>query len=57
MRDRDITACFKARGLRSIPTSTMVALTVFFHADAEKNFHLLPVSFWHLSNFRLGLPT
>ena len=31
---------FKARGLRSILTPPMMALTEFFHADTETNVHL-----------------
>ena len=35
---------FRARGLISIPTPPIEALTVFFHTDAETNDHLWPVS-------------
>ena len=35
---------FKARGLRSIPTPPMMALTVFFHADALTNVYPFPGS-------------
>ena len=34
---------FKPRGLRSLPTPPMVALTEFFHVHAETNVRLLPV--------------
>ena len=35
---------FRARGPISIPTPHIVALTEFFHADAEIIVHPLPVS-------------
>ena len=34
----------RARGLISIPTPPIVALTEFFHVDAVTNFHPLSVS-------------
>ena len=39
---------FSARSPITIPTPPIVALTEFFHADAEINVHPLPVS-WHLT--------
>ena len=35
---------FRACGSISIPTPPIMSLTEFFHADAEANVHLLPVS-------------
>ena len=35
---------FRTGGPISIPTPRIVALTEFFHADAETNVHPLPVS-------------
>ena len=38
---------FRTRGLISIPTVPIVALTEFFHAGVVADVHLLPLS-WHL---------
>ena len=35
---------FRTRGLRSILTLPMTALTEFLHADTERKVYLLPVS-------------
>ena len=43
---------FKARGLKSILTFPMSALTKFFHADTDTNVHLLLGS-WYFSSSSL----
>ena len=40
---------FSARGLRSIPTHPIVALTEFFQADADTNVQPFPDSWYFIS--------